>query len=51
MGGIAAQVYNSPFETAGKDMRQAFYDAGYAPPQVVFWNLRVNGKVTFQYVE
>jgi hypothetical protein len=37
-----------PFFCAGKDIRLAFADAGYAAPQVIFWNLRYTGEPTFQ---
>ena len=37
-----------PFLVAGDDVRAAFRDAGYAPPQLVFWNLRADGPPSFQ---
>jgi len=37
-----------PFFCAGRDIRLAFADAGYAAPQVIFWNLRYTGEPTFQ---
>lgn len=46
MGG--ADEAAGPFLVAGDDVRTAFREAGYAPPQLVFWNLRADGPPSFQ---